>query len=285
MSMLGALNKFLFNYHTLDVHLVPPTRSLVVTLKRPAQKNAINNEMIFELETLSTWLMEHSEVHSVLFKGRGGYFCSGFDIEEVKKTEIEALQKLVIRFQKLAHSMFDLPQTLIFDFGLGATGAGIELASAADIRLCSPEANFCFNQLENALPVNVGLLGAVMDRSLLRFASLSGVNISAREFISGGFIHDVSSTPEKYMKSISKQSPVARIQTKRAMQDMMKPDLERARVYDKIVGLGALETNDYQKTDYKQFIKARDFAKEFQDSGESEQRPATSEAPLQRSEA
>lgn len=276
MSMLGALNKFLFNYNTLDVHLVPPTRSLVVTLKRPQVKNAINNEMIFELETLSTWLMEHSEVHSVHFKGRGGYFSCGFDLEEVKACELEALQKLVIRFQKLAHSLFDLPQTLIFDFAAGAAGAGIELASAADIRLCSPEATFHFNQLENALPLNVGLLGAVMDRSLLRYATLSGVIMSARELVSGGFIHDVSSVPEKYMKSIAKQSPVARIQTKKSLQEMMKPALDRAKVYDKIVGLGALETKDFQKSSYKEFIKARDFAGEF----ESENAPnlRTSEA-------
>ena len=260
MSMLGALNKFLFNYHTLDVHLVPPTRSLVVTLKRPTKKNAINNEMIFELETLSTWLMEHSEVHSVLFKGRGGYFSCGFDLEEVKASDIDSLRKLILRFQKLTHSMFELPQTLFFDFGTGAAGAGIELSSAADIRLCAPEAQFTFNQLENALPLNVGLLGAVMERSLLRYSALSGVSVGAREFITNGFVHDVSSKPEKYMKSIAKQSPVARIQTKKALHEAMRPDLERARAYDKSTALGAIETLDYQKQKSSEYIKARDFA-------------------------
>ncbi len=260
MSMLGALNKFLFNYNTLDVHLVPPTRSLVVTLNRPKVKNAINNEMIFELETLSAWLMEHTEVHSVLFKGRGGFLSTGFDLEEVKNLDIESLQKLIIRFQKIAHSMFDLPQTLIFDFGAGASGAGIELASAADIRLCTPEAKFTFNQLENALPVNMGLLSTVMEKSLLRYATLSGISLSAREFVSSGFVHEVSTRPEKFMKSIAKQSPVARIQAKKALHESIRPALERARAYDKSTALGAIETLDFQKQQSSAYIKARDFA-------------------------
>ncbi len=274
MSMLGALNKFLFNYNTLDVHLVPPTRSLVVTLNRPKVKNAINNEMIFELETLSSWLMEHTEVHSVLFKGRSGFFSTGFDLEEVKELDLEGLQKLILRFQKLTHSMFDLPQTLIFDFGSGARGAGIELASAADIRLCAPEAQFIFNQLENALPLSMGLLSSVMERSLLRYATLSGVPLSAREFVSSGFVHEVSARPEKFMKSIAKQSPVARIQAKKALHESIRPSLERARAYDKSTALGAIETLDFQKQQASSYIKARDFAEMISNIREQRQQEA-----------
>ena len=42
----------LFNYNTLKVSLKKETRTLVVELNRPENQNAINTEMIFELEGL-----------------------------------------------------------------------------------------------------------------------------------------------------------------------------------------------------------------------------------------
>ena len=83
----------LFNYNTLSVSLDKTTRSMTVELNRPELQNSLNTEMIFELETLFTWLSTHIEVKSIYLTGKGDYFCKGLDDKELSTWTEEKRQK------------------------------------------------------------------------------------------------------------------------------------------------------------------------------------------------
>src|SRR5690606_21721127 len=147
------------------VTLDPSTRSLTIELSRPARRNAITMEMLFELEGMMAWLSSHMEINAVILRGAGGYFCAGFDREETARMDATKLQKYLKKLQKIVYSMHLLPQTFIVDLGKGAEAQGLELALGGDIRLVHEETVLEFNHLQKGLAPcsgGVGILSALV---------------------------------------------------------------------------------------------------------------------------
>lgn len=260
----------MFNYNTLNVTLLKDTRSLQISLARPEKKNAINIEMIFELESLFAWLTGHLEVNTLVLTGEGDYFCHGFDQDELKIMSEEKLQKYIVRFQKLVSGLLYLPQTVICDLKDGASGMGIELAMGADIRVANSTAKLSFDTLERGwVPCSggVGLLNIWVGQAKARNWTLSGKTVSAGELKSTGFIMESFFSDENDIETIlgriAKQAPIARIQAKRSFLESILPELQRTFEYESIFSFAAMKTEDWKKSSTEDFTQARDLAKEL----------------------
>jgi enoyl-CoA hydratase/carnithine racemase len=261
-----------FNYNTLEVTLQKDTRSIKVALNRPETNNALNVEMIFELESLFGWLTSHLEVNAVVLTGIGETFCSGFDSQELKKMSDEKLQKYIVRFQKIVTGMMSLPQTIICDLKDGARGMGIELALGADIRLARSTAVISFDSLkEGWVPCcgGVGLLGQTVGPSTARHWTMTSAKVGSQTLAAKGFIGDTYSTSEDalspLLKNIAAQAPVARIQAKRSFLEAVMPETSRGFEFETIFAFAAMQTEDWKKdlTQGENFTAARDLAREL----------------------
>jgi enoyl-CoA hydratase len=146
---------------------------VVVTLRRPEARNAINAAMVRELHDVCAALEEQPRL--LLITGDGGTFAAGADIGELRERgRDQALQGINSRlFERLAR----LPLPTVAAVDGYALGGGAELAYACDLRLASPAAVF-----GNPEP-GLGILAAA--GACWRLRDLVGASV-AKQVLLGG---------------------------------------------------------------------------------------------------
>ena len=252
----------LFNYTTLKVDLKKETKTLVVELHRPASKNAINIEVLFELETLLSWATNKIEIASILFTSSQDTFSIGADEGEMINMDFEKLTKFQLRVKKIIYSLFHLPQTIIFDLRKSTIGLAAELAVGADIRLAQTGCIIQFDHLNKGLVPNsggIGLLAAIVPRSFAKNWVLGGRPISTVEQRQSGFVHRHYERPEResivegLLEKIGRQGQVQRMQAKLAFLLSIQAEIEKAMAFETNVAKAGLITEDW-----KECIKAKE---------------------------
>ena len=265
----------LFNYNTLLISLNPNTKTLIVRLNRPDVQNAINTEMAFELESVLAWAGSHLEVNSILLSSTSDIFSVGIDPHELNSMDKTRIKKLMTKIQKVIHAMFYLPQTILVDLKNGASGIGAELTLGADIRIANRDSYIEFNHNNQGLTPacgGVGILGAIIPKSFARNWVLTSNKIQTSEMLLSGFILDTYEEDEdlisNLLSNISKQSQMARIQTKRSLLEFISPILDRVLAKEALFANATMEAPDWKKYsesrindsfDPVEFIAPRDF--------------------------
>lgn len=132
----------------------------VITLNRPARKNALTFDSYAELRDLFRALPYASDIRAIVITGADGNFCSGGDVYEI----IEPLTKMAVpellAFTRmtgdLVKAMRACPQPIVAAVDGACAGAGAILAMASDLRIATAEARTAF------LFTRVGLAGCDM---------------------------------------------------------------------------------------------------------------------------
>ena len=110
-----------------------------IELSRPEARNAINLQMVREMNAALDALLQRDELRAVIVHGSGGKaFASGADIAELReRTHREAFLAInASLFQRLD----DFPRPTIAAIEGFALGGGLELALACDLRVASRSA-------------------------------------------------------------------------------------------------------------------------------------------------
>lgn len=259
-----------FNYNTLNVQLKPETRSVEVLLNRPEHEHAMNVEMLFELESLFSWLTAHLEVNAITLSSTPSaknLFSCGFDKKELKIMSEEKIQKYMIRLQKIVNALFHLPQTILCDLKNGSRGMATELTLGSDIRVASNTSSISFDGLSKgwtSCAGGIGILSRLVGHSLAKQWTLASHTINQDEMIRSGFILKTYNEQEQVLQdileNIASQAPVARIQTKGAFLEEVRPDIESAQQYESAFAFAALPIKDWKKEEGEPFTPARDFS-------------------------
>ncbi len=118
-----------------------------ITLNRPKKHNALNTEILVQLNQILDDLEENQDVRAIQLKGNGPSFCAGGDINNM----ISRLGKAHVtkeRLEKLLHSIQVKMQRLkipsLATIHGNCYGAGLVLATACDIMISSNDAKFGF---------------------------------------------------------------------------------------------------------------------------------------------
>jgi enoyl-CoA hydratase/carnithine racemase len=122
----------------------------VVTLRRPASLNAFNKDLLWALHDVVDELSADRETRVVIVTGAGRAFSAGLDLNEghfhVPGTETMAeVPRLLIlqkRFTDLLEKIRQSPKPFIAAVHGPATGGGMAVALACDIRVVTAEAKF-----------------------------------------------------------------------------------------------------------------------------------------------
>lgn len=134
---------------------------LWLTLNRPEVRNAVNFEMIDELnDTLSE--IEQSEDKMLVITGAGDKaFCSGGDLSSFHalKTEDEAFSMLS-KMGNVLKRLFLFPKPTVALLNGVAVGGGCEIATACDIRIAKKNMKFGF--VQGRLAITTGWGGGTM---------------------------------------------------------------------------------------------------------------------------
>ena len=117
---------------------------LTLTLNRPERRNALDAALIMRLHRRLVEAGEERAVRSVVLTGAGGAFSSGADLKEALTAPPDAeLGDLIERaYHPAIRALRRMPKPVIAAVDGVATGYGMSLALAADVRLASERARF-----------------------------------------------------------------------------------------------------------------------------------------------
>ena len=229
----------------------------VVTINRPKALNALNSEVLKEIEATFD-AIDLETTRAVVLTGAGDKsFVAGADIGEMStltKEEGEA-------FGKIGNDVFRKIET--FPIPVIAAVNGCEISMSCDIRLCSE--NAIFGQPEVGLGITPGFGGTQ------RLARIVGVgkakemiytafNIKAEEAYRIGLVNAVYPQEEllaaakKLANKIASNAPIAVRACKKAINDGLQVDMDQAIVVEEKAFGSCFETED-QKAGMGNFLE------------------------------
>jgi enoyl-CoA hydratase/carnithine racemase len=223
-----------------------------LTLNRPDKLNALDEEMVRELQATCRRIETDEAVRCVILTGAGRAFCAGGDIDAWSRL---SPSDFAMRWVRDGHAAFDalarLRQPLIAVLNGHALGGGFELAACADLRVA--EAHVKVGQPEPGLGIVAGWSGT--QRAVRRFGAqvvrrmaLFGAIFTAEEALALGLVDEVVATGEgldagrALAQRVAGRGPLAVQITKMSIN--AAEGEERERPFDALAGGWAAHTAD-----------------------------------------
>jgi len=219
---------------TTLIREAPSDGVVLLRFNRPERLNALNEELVGELQQALATLATEYDVRVVILTGAGRGFCSGIDVRNFGPSMLDANDPAIdrMRFQErmaaLPKAVRALPQPVIAAVNGPAVGGGLALCLASDVRICSASASFA-----NAA-ILLGHSGAEMGMSyyLPRIVGLSvaadwmltGRNVSAEEAFQRGLVSELVDDEHLLDRALERASQIAALSplgvqmTKRTLQ-------------------------------------------------------------------
>jgi len=134
-----------------------------LTLNRPAQYNALSEQMLAALHAAFESLAADSAVRAVVLGGAGRAFCAGHDLKQMQANRsLGYYQRLFDDCSRLMMRIQTLPQPVIARVHGVATAAGCQLVAMSDLAVAAEDARFAVSG------VNIGLFCATPSVPLSR---------------------------------------------------------------------------------------------------------------------
>lgn len=212
---------------------------IVVALNRPQKRNALSRQLWKEIgSAFSTLGRTGDGGRCIILRGAGETFCAGIDLtdpsflpssesENVAHTGLTFLDQLS-DMQAAFTALEQCPLPIIAAIHGSCIGAGVDLITACDVRLCTSATVFCVKEVAVGLSADVGTLQRlpkiVGNQSWVREVCLSARSIPAEEALQVGLVSRVAASEQelaemvdKLAGSIAAHSPVAVRGTKQAL--------------------------------------------------------------------
>lgn len=239
----------------------------IITISRPEKLNALNRQVLVELEDLiMNHIKDNVEVKVVILTGEGDKsFVAGADIETMSEMNSREGLKFSDHGHKVLNLIENLEQPVIAAVNGYALGGGCELALACDIIYASENAKF--GQPEVKLGIIPGFggtqrlvraVGPIKAKELI----FTGKMISAQEAKEIGLVADLFSQGElmekvkEVAKAIIQNGLIAVSQAKRVINYGKEAPLSTALEVEKQAFSALFDTED-QKEGMKAFLEKR----------------------------
>jgi methylglutaconyl-CoA hydratase len=137
----------------------------VVTLNRPAVRNALSPALLMQLQEILRRLASDQRVRAVVLTGAGGVFSSGADLAVLQALSGQRGEEQHADAQLLAETLYllyTLPKPTIAAIEGAAVAGGAGLATACDLLLLGESARIGYTE------VRLGFVAAIVSVFLLR---------------------------------------------------------------------------------------------------------------------
>lgn len=183
-----------------------------VTFDRPNMRNALNPDLLAELEVALDQAESDDRVYVVLLTGSGSAFSAGGDIDTVSQwqgTERETFEAELGAFQEITTQLRSMRKPSVAAINGPAVGAGCDIALACDIRFVSPDAELTEGFVTIGLISGDGgawLLPRLIGESRAKQYLLTGDPITADEAVDIGLameqVKDVVDRAREFAETI-----------------------------------------------------------------------------------
>lgn len=213
----------------------------VVTITRPKALNALNMDVLHELDDVLLRIRTDEAVQALIITGEGKAFVAGADIAQMKDLSPLEGHEMMALGHKVMNAVENLPKPVIAAVNGFALGGGCELAMACDIRLASSKAKF--GQPETGLGIIPGFggtqrLSRLVGKGMAKYLIFSAGMIDAAEAFRIGLVEKVYepdellSEAEKLARTIMNKAPLAIRAAKAAINNGADMDMKSASAYE-----------------------------------------------------
>lgn len=222
----------------------------VVRLLGPGRGNMMGLDFWAELPAVFADLDGDPSVRAVVIAGRGDHFSVGLDVAEVLgpwlgKLNGEAPQaslrlellRIIDQLQSGITSLATCSKPVIAGVSGWCIGGGVDLISAADVRLASADAKFSVREAKLAIVADVGSLQrlrGIIGEGQLRELALTGKDISADRAAQIGLVNAVYADAQSLLEAamamageIAANSPLAVAGTKAVLNEVREEEIAR----------------------------------------------------------
>jgi enoyl-CoA hydratase/carnithine racemase len=200
---------------------------LILTLNRPQVRNALNSELLEELDLAidEAGILEGLRV-LIITGGGDKAFCAGADLKERLTMSESEVRSFLSAIRRLLIKIEDLPLPVVAAINGFALGGGTELALACDLRVAVADATLGLTETRFAIIPGAGgtqrlprLVGTPLAKELI----YTGRQLTAQEALAKGLVNRIAAS-DKLMDDclemageIAKAGPIAVAQAKFAI--------------------------------------------------------------------
>lgn len=214
-----------------------PAGVVRLTLNRPAQRNALSEDLLRALKTELTELAADPGVRVLLLTGAGPAFCAGHDLKELRALPDEAAAGALFGLcGEVMLALRRFPHPVIAQVHGVATAAGCQLVATCDLAIASEDARF------GTPGVNIGgfcstpavALGRAVARKHAMEMLLTGQLIPAQRAFEIGLVNQVvppaalDAETTRWATLIASKSASAIAQGKRLFYEQLDMDVTAA---------------------------------------------------------
>ena len=235
----------------------------VITIDRPEALNALNSQVLTDLEAVIDEVEGDGEIYVAILTGAGRSFVAGADIGEMKGFSSVDGKKFGVHGGSVFLKLENMSKPVIAAVNGFALGGGCELSMACDIRLASEKAKF--GQPEVGLGITPGFGGT---QRLARIVGISNAmeliltarTIGAAEAKELGLVSHVYPPDELMDKAlelanaIASNAQVAVRQSKAAIRRGLQTDIYTGAAYES-EAFGLCFATEDQKDAMAAFLK------------------------------
>lgn len=180
-------------FQTIDLQCDQPVA--VLTLNRPQRLNAINKQMLGELQDALDIVEADSSVRVLVVKGAGGNFSSGFDLKEqmeARPSGAAQWREILDRDFQAVKRFWSLKKPTIAAVNGYCLAGGCELALCCDITIAADDATFGEPELKFGAGIVVMILPWLVGPKRAKEILLTGADrIPAKEALDIGLINRI----------------------------------------------------------------------------------------------
>jgi enoyl-CoA hydratase/carnithine racemase len=255
----------IFDYQNFELKLDPAFKILRICIKK--ERNELNLEFLFELESILAWCTQHTEINALFFESDNAIFAKGLNAQS--ELEEKYLQKISDKLQIITQAMSYLPQTLIADLGMGAENLGIDFALGMDLRLINREGAFEFNHAAQGIAPVMATAGILMNNFGKGIAAnflLGNEEVDAYALKESGLVYKFYNDKnkitvlDKLFTTIFNQAPVQRIQTKGLLNELSRIKLAKNFEISKRYLNASIINHDFKEGASKEYMDAKGMA-------------------------
>lgn len=195
-------------------------------LARPERGNSLSSALVAALTNDAARSFADPSVHTVLLRGAGKHFCTGFDLDGLTEQSDGDLLHRFVQIELLLSSIWHAP-VLTAAIGSGRVwGAGADLFAACSVRLALPESRFRFPGAQFGIVLGTRRLAERIGEERARRWVTESAEIDAAAAMEAGLVTAIVPAGElDAWISENLQEPAVDRATVQALHAATRPDL------------------------------------------------------------
>jgi enoyl-CoA hydratase len=237
-----------------------------VWLNRPEKKNAMHPPAWTELIPIMKDLDDDDQIRAIIIAGKGTMFCAGIDLmgmvpvipelldKEQKGGVKLSLYKKILKMQEGLSCIEQCRKPVIAAIHSKCIGAGLDMATACDIRVCTEDAEFSLREAAVAFVADMGVLQRITNivgQGIARELAYTAKNITARRAEAVNLVNEVFPNQEEMLKGAEKlaleiaaNSPIAVKATKMVLNQLVASQVSENLLFNAVMSAAIIPSND-----------------------------------------